>query len=284
MSYIVTAASGHLGSLVVEALLARGVEPSSIVATARDTSKLRGFADRGVSTAALDYSKPETVSEVVSAGDVLVLVSGSEVGQRVPQHLNVITAAKEAGVARIIYTSAPQATTSALVLAPEHKATEEFLIASGVPFTILRNGWYTENYAGEVTKGRESGEIVASVGDGRVASASRKDYAEAAAVALLDDSTAGRTYELSGDYAWNFSELAEAISGIVGTTVVYRPLTPSEHHDQLIAVGLDEGTAGFVVALDGNIRDGLLSETNGDLARLIGHPTEPLAEGLAAAL
>ncbi|KQQ26525.1 SDR family oxidoreductase [Frondihabitans sp. Leaf304] len=283
MSYIVTAASGQLGALIVDALLARGAEPSSIVATARDTTKIASLADRGVTTATLDYSKPETIAAALGAGDVVVLVSSDAVGQRVPQHTAVIDAAKAAGVARIVYTSAPHADDTALILAPEHKATEEHLRASGVPFTILRNGWYTENYTGEVGKARESGEITASVGDGRVASASRKDYAEAAAVALLDDTTAGKTFELSGDHAWNFSELAEAISGIIGSPVSYRALTPEEHAEQLTGFGLDEGTVGFVVALDGNIREGLLAETSGDLARLIGRPTTPLAEGLAAA-
>lgn len=283
MSYIVTAASGQLGALIVDALLARGAEPSSIVATARDRTKIASLADGGVTTATLDYSKPETIAVALGAGDVVVLVSSDAVGQRVPQHTAVIDAAKAAGVARIVYTSAPHADDTTLILAAEHKATEEHLRASGVPFTILRNGWYTENYTGEVGKARQSGEITASVGDGRVASASRKDYAEAAAVALLDDTTAGETFELSGDYAWNFSELAEAISGIIGSPVSYRALTPEEHAEQLTGFGLDEGTVGFVVALDGNIRDGLLAETSGDLARLIGRPTTPLAEGLAAA-
>lgn len=283
MSYIVTAASGQLGALIVDALLARGAEPSSIVATARDRTKIASLADGGVTTATLDYSKPETIAAALGAGDVVVLVSSDAVGQRVPQHTAVIDAAKAAGVARIVYTSAPHADDTTLILAAEHKATEEHLRASGVPFTILRNGWYTENYTGEVGKARQSGEITASVGDGRVASASRKDYAEAAAVALLDDTTAGETFELSGDYAWNFSELAEAISGIIGSPVSYRALTPEEHAEQLTGFGLDEGTVGFVVALDGNIRDGLLAETSGDLPRLIGRPTTPLAEGLAAA-
>jgi NAD(P)H dehydrogenase (quinone) len=218
----------------------------------------------------------------VKPGDTLLLVSSSAVGERVGQHVNVITAAKEAGVARIVYTSAPAATTSALVLAPEHKATEEALVASGVPFTILRNGWYTENYAGEVEKGRENGAIVASVGDGRVASASRVDYAEAAAVVLTGDGYEGKVFELSGDVAWNFDELAAAIASIVGKEVVYTRLTPDEHAAMLASFGLDEGTVGFVVALDGNIRDGLLGVTSGDLGRLIGRPTTPLAEGLAA--
>ena len=282
MSLVITGATGQLGRLVVESLLARGTAPSDIVATGRNTDKLADLAAQGVSVAELDYTKPETVSAVVKPGDTLLLVSSSEVGQRVGQHINVITAAKEAGVARIVYTSAPAATTSELVLAPEHKATEEALVASGVPFTILRNGWYTENYAGEIEKGRENGAIVASVGDGRVSSASRKDYAEAAAVVLVGEGYEGEVFELSGDVAWSFDDLATAIGAIVGKEVVYTRLSPEEHAAMLTSFGLDEGTVGFVVALDGNIRDGLLGVTSGDLSRLIGRPTTPLAEGLAA--
>ncbi|MEA9998577.1 NAD(P)H-binding protein [Cryobacterium sp. RTS3] len=284
MSFIVTATSGHLGRLIVEALLARGAAPDSIVATARNVDKLSALAALGVRTAVLDYSKPETVTSVVEPGDVLMLVSGSEVGQRVPQHTAVIAAAQAAGVGRIVYTSAPKATTSALILAPEHKATEEFLIASEVPFTILRNGWYTENYAGEIEKARQAGEVVASVGAGRVASASRADYADAAAAAILDDSLAGQTLELSGDHAWDFAELAATIGTLIGSSVVFRNLTPAAHAELLASFGLDAGTVGFVVGLDANIRDGLLGETSGDLARLIGRPTTPLAAGLAESL
>lgn len=284
MSYIVTATTGHLGRLIVEALLARGAAPTNIVATARNAEKLSALADLGVKTAVLDYAKPETVTAIVKPGDLLMLVSGSELGQRVQQHSNVITAAKDAGVSRIVYTSAPKATTSDLLLAPEHKSTEEFLTASGVPFTILRNGWYTENYAGEVSKARQSGEIVASVGHGKVASASRADYADAAAAALLDDSLAGQTLELSGDHAWGFDELASIIGTLVGKDVVFRNLTPAMHAEMLTGFGLDESTVGFVVGLDGNIRDGLLGETSGDLARLTGKPTTPLAAGLAASI
>jgi len=282
MSLVITGATGQLGRLVVESLLARGTAPADIVATGRDVARLADLSSLGVTVAELDYTKPETVSAAVKQGDTVLLVSSSEVGQRVAQHLNVIDAAKAAGVARIVYTSAPAATTSELVLAPEHKATEEALVASGVPFTILRNGWYTENYAGEVEKGRENGAIVASVGNGRVASASRKDYAEAAAVVLTGEGYEGQVFELSGDIAWNFDDLASAIGTIVGKEVVYTRLTPEEHAAMLTSFGLDEGTVGFVVALDGNIRDGLLGVTNGDLSRLIGRPTTPLAEGLAA--
>ena len=283
MSLVITGATGQLGRLVVDSLLARGTAASDIVATGRNVAKLDDLAARGVAVAELDYTRPETVAAVVEPGDTLLLVSGSEVGQRTAQHTTVIEAAKAAGVARIVYTSAPAATTSALVLAPEHKATEEALVASGVPFTILRNGWYTENYAGEIEKGRDTGAILASVGDGRVASASRKDYADAAAAVLVGEGHEGAVYELSGDTSWDFDELAAAIGTIVGREVVYTRLSPDEHAALLTSFGLDDATVGFVVALDGNIRDGLLGVTTGDLGRLIGRPTTPLAEGLAAA-
>jgi NAD(P)H dehydrogenase (quinone) len=183
-----------------------------------------------------------------------------------------------------VYTSAPQADTSPLVLAPEHKATEEILRASGLTFTILRNGWYTENYVGDVQQAAASGEIVAAVGDGRVASAPRDDFAAAAAVVLRTEGHDDAVYELSGDVAWGFDDLAAAASEVLGRPVVFRAVTSEERRAGLLAAGLDEGTAGFVVALDENTRDGLLAGTSGDLARLVGRPTTPLADALRAAL
>jgi len=282
MSLVITAATGQLGRLVVESLLARGTAPSDIVATGRNVDKLADFAARGVKVAELDYTKPDTIAAVLEAGDTVLLISSSEVGQRAAQHAAVVDAAKAAGVARIVYTSVLDAATSNLILAPEHKATEEAIVASGLPFTILRNGWYTENYADEVERARETGAIIASAGDGRVSSASRKDYAEAAAVVLAGEGYEGKVFELSGDTAWNFDDLAAAISGIVGREVVYTGLSSEEHAALLGSFGLDEGTVGFLVGLDGNIRDGLLGGTTGHLSGLIGRPTTPLAEGLTA--
>ncbi|HXH34779.1 MAG TPA: SDR family oxidoreductase [Plantibacter sp.] len=281
MSVVVTGATGHLGHLVVEHLLARGTDPSSIVATGRRAEALADLAEQGVRTATVDFTEPATLDAVLESGDVLLLVSGSEVGQRVAQHANVIDAAKRAGVARIVYTSAPKADTSALVLAPEHKATEELIRASGIPFTFLRNGWYTENYAQTVQQATATGSFVGSVGNGRVSSASRTDYAEAAAVVLVTEGHEGAVYELSGDVAWTHEQLAQTIGELAGREVVYQDLSPEDHAAALTAAGLDEGTVGFVVALDGNTRDGLLGDTSGDLSRLIGRPTTPLVEGLS---
>ncbi|GEL47946.1 SDR family oxidoreductase [Cellulomonas hominis] len=284
MSYVVTGATGHLGRLVVQHLLADGVPAADIVATGRRTERLADLAEQGVRVAAVDYGRPETIAAAVEGADVVLLVSGSEVGQRVEQHRAVIEAAKGAGVRRLVYTSAPQADTSPLVLAPEHKATEEILRASGLTFTILRNGWYTENYVGDVQQAAASGEIVAAVGDGRVASAPRDDFAAAAAVVLRTEGHDDAVYELSGDVAWGFDDLAAAASEVLGRPVVFRAVTSEERRAGLLAAGLDEGTAGFVVALDENTRDGLLAGTSGDLARLIGRPTTPLAAALRAAL
>jgi NAD(P)H dehydrogenase (quinone) len=284
MTIVVTGATGHLGHLIVEALLRDGVAPSEIVAGGRNLAKLDDLASRGVRVARLDYDDPATLTAALEGADTLMLVSASEPGKRVPQHRAAIDAAVAAGVKRIVYTSAPKATTSALVLAPEHKETEELIVASGIPSTILQNGWYTENYTGSATQAAESGSLVSSAGDGRVSSASRRDYADAAAVVLTTEGHEGKVYELSGDVAWSQADLADAISKATGKPVTYKPVTTAEHAEILTSAGLDEGTVGFVTALDANIRDGLIGYTTGDLSRLIGRPTTPLLEGLRASL
>jgi NAD(P)H dehydrogenase (quinone) len=262
----------------------QGVAPAEIVAGGRNIDKIADLAARGVTVVPLDYAKPETLDAAFAGATQLLLISASEPGNRVALHAAALDAAKRAGVEHLVYTSAPKATTSALVLAPEHKATEELIAASGIPATILRNGWYTENYANTVEQARQSGEIVASVGDGRVASASRKDYAEAAAVVLTDAATRGKIYELSGESAWDYDEFSAAVAEVTGRPVVFRDIAPEQQAEILTGFGLDAGTVGFVVALDQNTKAGLLAETSGDLGRLIGRPTTPLLEGLRAAV
>ncbi|WP_165069568.1 SDR family oxidoreductase [Marisediminicola senii] len=283
MSLVITGATGHLGRLVVESLLERGVDPSTIVATGRRVEALADLAERGVGIAALDFDDPASIATAVAGASTVLLVSGSVPGNRVAQHSAVIDAAVAAGVQRIVYTSITHADTTELVLAPEHKATEQVLMDAAIDVTILRNGWYTENYADLIDIAAATGEVTASVGDARVASATRRDFADAAAVVLTDDAHANRTYELSGDVAWNFDDLAAALAEITGREVSYRPLTPEQHREQLLAAGLDDGTAGFVVALDAGIRSGALAETPGELSALIGRPTTPLVDGLRGA-
>ncbi|WP_102194394.1 SDR family oxidoreductase [Microbacterium aurantiacum] len=280
MTILITGATGQLGRLVIDSLLERGAEPQSIAAGARDTAKASDLAARGIRVVELDYDVPATVQAAVEGADSVLLISSSAVGQRVAQHQAVIDAAKQAGVAKLVYTSAPKATTSDLVLAPEHKATEELIAASGIPSVILRNNWYTENYADTFTQATGSGVLAASVGEGRVASASRRDFADAAAAVLLEDGHTGAVYELGGDVAWNFDDLAAAMAEVSGRPVAYQALSAEEHAAALSDAGLDAGTVGFVTALDAGIRGGALADTDGTLSRLIGRPTTPLVEGL----
>jgi NAD(P)H dehydrogenase (quinone) len=284
MTIVITGATGHLGRLVVDSLLTRGVAPAEIVAGGRRIDKLADLAAEGVRVVPLDYAKPETLDAAFAGATQVLLISASDPGQRLAQHTAAVEAATKAGVSHLAYTSILRAATTPHVLAPDHKATEELIAASRLSATILRNGWYTENYTNTIEQAGQSGEIVASVGAGRVASASRKDYAEAAAVVLTDPATRGKVYELSGDVAWDYEELAEAASEASGRPVVFRDVTPEEHAEILTGYGLDAGTVGFVVALDQNTKDGLLSETSGELSALIGRPTTPLLEGLRAAL
>ncbi|GAA1758546.1 SDR family oxidoreductase [Agromyces humatus] len=282
MTILVTATSGRLGSLVVDALLERGAPPADLVATARDTAKIEQLAARGIRTVELDYDRPETIAAALDGVDAVLLISGSEPGSRAAGHRNVIDAAKAAGVAKLVYTSVSKATTADLALAPDHKATEEAIAASGVPAVILRNNWYIENYAADVSRAASTGIIAASVGDGRVAGAGRADFAAAAAAVLLDDGHLGQVYELDGDAAFGYDELAAAASVVLGREVAYQRLTTDEHMAALEGAGLDAGIAGFVAALDDGIRRGVLGDTDGTLSRLIGRPTTSLVDGLRA--
>jgi NAD(P)H dehydrogenase (quinone) len=283
-TYAVTGASGPFGHAAVTGLIESGVAPSDIVALVRTPSKVADLAEQGVQVRSADYSAPDTLAAALTGVNILLLVSGSEVGQRVAQHTNVIDAAKGAGVSRIVYTSVLRADTTELVLAPEHKATEAALRASGVAFTMLRNGWYTENYLGQLEQYRATGEIVGAAGDGLVSAAPRADFAAAAVAALIQPGHENAVYELGGAPAFTMTELAAALSAATGTRIVYRDVTPEENTAILEGVGLDAGTAGFVTALEIATERGDLFTDTGDLQRLLGRESAPLAEAVAAAV
>lgn len=284
MTILVTAAGGQLGHLVVDALLRRGVAPGDIVAGARTVSKVADLVERGIRVVPLDYTAPASVAAALEGVDSVLLISGSEPGKRYEGHLNVIEAAKAAGVGKLVYTSVAHAGTADFVLAPEHKATEEALAASGVPAVVLRNNWYTENYLPDALRAAETGAITASVGDATVAAASRADYAEAAAVVLIEDGHLGRTYELSGDTAVTYADIAAAAAEAVGRDVVYTPITRAQLEAGLAVAGLDAGTIGFVAAMEDGIARGVLSDADPTLARLIGRATTPIADALREAV
>ncbi|HEY0117496.1 MAG TPA: SDR family oxidoreductase [Cellulomonas sp.] len=282
MTIVVTGATGHYGRLAVEALLARGVPPAQVVATGRRTEVLDDLAARGVVVRHADYDDPASLDAAFAGASRLLFVSGSEVGKRLQQHRNVVDAAARAGIRHLAYTSAPHADTSPLPVNPDHKATEELIAASGLPATILRHNWYNENYLPDLATARETGEVVSATGAGLIASASRADYAEAAAAVLTQDGHEGKVYELGGDTAWDYDQLAATLSQVVGRPVVRRNLAPDERHAQLVAAGLPDEVAAFVTAMDTAIADGALADVTGDLSRLAGRPTTPLKETLAA--
>ena len=274
--YAVTGASGHVGRYAVQQLAARGVPASDIVAVVRTRSKAAGLAAVGVQVREADYLRPETLSAALASVDRVLLVSSSQVGQLVAQHTNVITAAKAAGVSRILYTSMLNANDSTSPLAGEHRDTERVLRAAGIAFTVLRNGYYTEVYTDPLGRYLSDGQILGASGDGRLSAATRQDYATAAAAALLQDEGGNRTYELGGP-AFDVSELARLISDVSGTKVTYHDLPPEQYARALQQSGLDEATARFVAALDTSIARGDLQTSSQDLAHLLGHPATPPA-------
>jgi NAD(P)H dehydrogenase (quinone) len=280
MSIVVTAASGHLGRLVVQDLLRRGITPDGIVAGARSLTAVKDLADAGVRTVVLDYDQPDTVEAGLSQGDTLVLISGNDLAHRDRQHADVIAAAKRAGAGHLIYTSGLRASDSPSPIAASHAVTEDAVRNSGVPFTLLRNGWYTENYAHSVAAVRATGVLLSSVGQGRVAAATRQDLAEAIAVVVTGDGHQGKTYELSGDTAWSYDELAAALGEVLDRDVVHQSLSPEQHLQTLIGAGVPEPMAQMAVGSDTGIAAGAFAYTDGDLARLLGRPTTPLVEGL----
>jgi NAD(P)H dehydrogenase (quinone) len=280
MSIVIAGATGQLGRLVVEELLHRGVPGGEIVAGGRSATQLAELAGLGVKTASVDYNDPASVISALSEGDTLLLISGNDIQNRTTQHEAVIDAAVRAKVAHILYTSVLAADSTPIILAPDHVKAEQYIRASGLPFTFLRNGWYTENYAAALATARETGTLLGSAGEGRVASATRADYAAAIAAVLTTPGHEGHVYELSGDYAWTYEELASAFSTVLGRSVSYHSVNSAEHASALEAAGLDAATAGFLAALDGNIREDALALTTGDLARLAGRPTTPLIDGL----
>ena len=279
-TYAVTGTTGHLGRLVVAELLARGVPAADVVGLARSPEKA---ADLGVAVRRADYADPATLAAALGGVDVLLLVSSSEVGQRLAQHRAVIEAAKATGVGRVAYTSIADADKSANPLAPEHKATEELLRASGLPFTILRDNWYLENYTAQLPQYLARHEVTGIDGDARIGAATRADMAAAIVAALLDDRSAGATFEISGPPI-TLSGLAATITDVTGTTVAYRDVTADELAAALRGSGLDDGTVGFVVSLEESVARGDLDVPADDLERLLGRPATSLADALRAAL
>ncbi|MHA1002060.1 SDR family oxidoreductase [Leclercia pneumoniae] len=279
----ITGATGQLGHHVIEQLL-KTVPASQIVAIVRNPAKAGALSQQGIDVRQADYADQAAFTSALQGVEKLLLISSSEVGQRAPQHQNVINAAKAAGVKFIAYTSLQHADTSPLGLHVEHVATEKALAESGIPFTLLRNGWYTENYLASAPPALEHGVFIGSAGDGKIASATRADYAAAAAKVIAEEGHAGKVYELAGDNAWTLSELAAELSKQSGKSVKYQNLSEADFSAALKSVGLPAGLAEMLADSDTGASKGGLFDDSHTLSALIGRPTTPLAESVKAIL
>ncbi|GAA2328656.1 SDR family oxidoreductase [Dactylosporangium salmoneum] len=266
----VTGATGHLGKLILDSLKGHDVR-----GVARRPEEAGSGARYG------DYDKPESLVEAFEGSDVLVFISASDVGRRLEQHRTVVEAAAAAKVGRIVYTSITRADTNPIPISPEHLATEEHIRSTGVPFTFLRNNWYLENYTGNLAATLEHGVVLGSAGDGRIAGATRADFAAAAAVVASTDGHDNAIYELGGDHAFTLTEFAEALARRFQTPVSYRDLPVEEYARTLEGFGVPDRFAEILAKSDAEIAKGALDVVTGELSRLLGRPTTTLDEFLA---
>lgn len=277
---VVTGASGHLGRLVIAELLK--VAPTAhVIGLARNPAAVQSLA--GVELRTADYNQPDTLAAALAGAGKVLLISSSEIGQRTRQHGNVIAAAKTAGVTFVAYTSILHADTNPMALAAEHRESEALIRASGIPFALLRNGWYTENYTGTIATALQHGAVLGAAGNGRIASAARADYA-AAAAAVLANGEAGKVHELAGDDAYTLAELAAEIARQSGKPVVYKDLPEAGYKAALQAAGLPEVLANLLAESDAKAAGDSLFDDGRQLSRLIGRPTTPMAQSVAEAL
>ncbi len=280
----VTGATGQLGQLVIKHLLKK-TAAENVVALVRDVKKAESLKALGVEIRQADYTRPDTLSSALQGIKKLLLISSSEVGQRSVQHKNVIDEAKNAGVELLAYTSLLKADTSPLSLKEEHLETEAYLNASGVPYVLLRNGWYTENYLASMPPALEHGVFIGCAGEGKISSSAREDYAEAAAVVLTsEEEQAGKVYELSGDESYTLAELSNIISEESGKTVTYQNMSQDDFTQALEGAGLPAPLAAMLANSDAGAAQGGLFDDSHTLSQLIGHPTTPLRQLVKAHL
>ena len=276
----ITGATGQLGRLVVSKLSEK-VNNENITALVRTLSKAD---DLNVAAIAFDYNEPDNLTEALKEVDTLLLISGNEIGERARQHKNVIAAAQQANVKRIVYTSLLHADESTLSLAPEHLETEKMIKESGLDYTILRNGWYTENYTASIPSAISAGAFIGSAKDGKISSATRADFAEAAATVLAEEGHVGKTYELAGDESYTLSDLAQAVSNETGKNIPYSNLPEEEYAKILAGAGVPEGFAHAIAGWDVSASKNDLFDDTKQLSNLIGRPTTPLTEAVKVVL
>ncbi|WP_132993011.1 NAD(P)H-binding protein [Gordonia zhaorongruii] len=282
-TYAVTGATGGLGGAAVQALIARGAKPADIVAVVRDESKAGGLRDAGVSIRIADYESADALVAALDGVDRLLLVSSPEVGRRLPQHRNVVDAAKSAGVRLIAYTSLLAADSSPLMLAEEHTATEGYLAEAGIDHVLLRNGWYSENYAASAPAAIDGGVFHGAAGAAKVAPAARADFADAAAAALLNP-TPGAVYELAGSEHMTYDDIAATFAEVSGEPVRYQSVSREDYAAALTAAGMPEAAVAVISDSDAGAAQGALDSASTDLQDLRGAKSTPFVDVIRAAL
>lgn len=279
----ITGATGQLGQHVIANLL-NTTAANQLVAIVRSPAKAEALSQKGIVVRQADYGDEAALTKALQGVDKLLIISSSEVGQRAPQHRNIINAAKAAGVKFIAYTSLLHADKSPLGLHVEHVETEKMLADSGIPYALLRNGWYTENYLASAPPALEHGVFIGAAGEGKIASATRADYAAAAARVIAEEGHAGKVYELAGDHGWTLGELAAELAKQSGKKVVYQNLSQADFAAALKSVGLPDGLADMLADSDVGASKGGLFDDSHTLSKLIGRPTTPLAESVKGIL
>lgn len=280
----ITGATGQMGRLVIAELLRRGVPPADIVAAVRSPEKATDLAERGIEVRHAEYSQPATLAAAFAGTDRLLLISGSDVGRRFQHHRNAVDEAVAAGVSLIVYTSIPYADVTSVAMAPDHRATEDYIRTSGLPFVFLRNCRYIESYSENIACALKHGALIGAAGSARVSAAPRADYAAGAAAVLTTRGHENSVYELGGDHAFSYTELAAEVTRQTGRTVVYQDMKPDDFARALVEYGVPADRAALLAGVELGAAKGEMYVASGDLRRLIGRPTTPLPEAVALAI
>lgn len=280
MKIAVTGATGHLGRLIINNLRER-IPSDNLIALTRSVEKAK---DMNLEVREFDYEKLATLKPALTGVDTLLLISASEIGKRVAQHKNIMEAVKQSSIKWIIYTSLLHADTSSIGLAAEHLETEKMIRDSGIPFTFLRNGWYTENYTGTVPGAIRGGAFIGSAGSGKISAAARSDYADAAVAVIIGKEHQNKIYELAGDHFFTLSDLAAEISRQTGKDIPYKNLSEEDYTKILIGFGVPEGMAKAIAGWDISASNNALFDNSRQLSKLTGKPTTPLSVSVAEAI
>lgn len=280
MKLLVTGATGKLGTKIVDALL-KTVPANQLAVSVRNPEKAEGIKTRGVEVRQGDFDRPETLDTAFKGIDRLLIISADGDNEtRIRQHTNAVAAAERAGVKFIVYTSIVNAQESKNMLAPTHKATEEAILKTGIPYSFLRNNWYLENESSSIQGVLAGAPWVTSAGTGKVGWALQQDYAEAAAAVLAGNGHENTIYELSGKL-FTQEEFASALGSELGKIIPVQQVDDASYAEILKGTGVPEFLIPFLVGIQKDIREGTLEIESSDFEKLLSRPATPLNEGLS---